>query len=143
MELGFERSRAAFAQRRVVEACAQSREHQRAYRATTRSLGPAILVNGLGQALAARLRAEQLQKDEDKGERACLDDTANWVLDRFLREVLNATPTGTDGIALRNLVISPDDCDDATLLLVREETLRVLAWLKLFAEAEIAEDSDG
>lgn len=156
MDQGFERRRAAFALNRVEQTRDGSPPAARkGYKDLTRQLGPAMLINGASQAYAFEMvRARQGTGPELEGRMHALDDIALWTLSHFLpRIVQHPVPAPSDDAAaelsriLVGAAVDPSEpgsaLDDAAVLLAREEMLKLLEWLKLFAAAELSTGSMG
>jgi len=100
------------------------------YRAHVRSLPATIMTSGLGQALAM----EQAQGSSDKmiGHRLLFEDVTSWLLQEWSTSPYHGAADIFDGITR-----GPEEA----YLRAQDETMAILQWLKLFAEAKLEKPS--
>lgn len=123
-----EQERAANALARMNELASRSDEFKKKYRAYVDRLGPAIVMNGLGQALATELAAAGARPEKD-------DEQAHFELyaslNRWLcRKEEGVYPRATD------LLQAMGDQDESFYLWAQAEALAWLEWHKKFCRAQ-------
>lgn len=127
MTLEQRRARSALA--RVTQLEQKSADFKKLYRAYVDRLGPAIVMNGLGQALAAELAAAGPQPDSDRerAHRALYDSLNHWLCQEERGERI--FPNGDD--LLRAITANRESC----YLHAQAEALAWLEWHKKFCRA--------
>lgn len=127
MTLEQRRARSALA--RVTQLEQKSADFKKLYRAYVDRLGPAIVMNGLGQALAAELAAAGPQPDSDRerAHRALYDSLNHWLCREERGERI--FPNNDD--LLRAITANPESC----YLHAQAEALAWLEWHKKFCRA--------
>jgi len=127
MTLEQRRARSALAQ--VTQLEQRSADFKKLYRAYVDRLGPAIVMNGLGQALAAELAAAGPQPDSDRerAHRALYDSLNHWLCQEERGERI--FPNGDD--LLRAITANRESC----YLHAQAEALAWLEWHKKFCRA--------
>lgn len=124
-----EQRRAKSALQRVTKLEQRSADFKKLYRAYVDRLGPAIVMNGLGQALAAELAAAGPEpgNDRERAHRELYDNLNHWLC-RAEREE-RIFPNGDD--LLRAITTNPESC----YLHAQAEALAWLEWHKKFCRA--------
>ena len=117
-----EQERAADALARVAELSGRSAGFKKSYRAYVDRMGPAIVMNGLGQALATELAAAgpKPEKDDQKAHRALYQSLQRWLC----RAAGGVYPSGDD--VLQAIVVGDESC----YLHAQAEALAWLGWHK-------------
>ena len=116
-----EQRRAADALSRVQELNIRSEDFRKAYRAYVDRLGPAIVMNGLGQALATERAAAGSQKNErEKAHQALYESLQRWLC----RQADGVYPGKSD------LLQAIMDEDESWYLHAQAEALAWLTWHK-------------
>jgi CRISPR-associated protein Cmr5 len=119
-----EQDRAADALQRVQELLDKEEGMRERYRAYVERLGPAILMNGLGQALATELAAGQGQKADAKAHLELFKNLERWLCRE--RGVYPPEQGLLKAITLE---------DEAHYLRAQAEALAWLEWHKKFCRA--------
>ena len=117
-----------------VDALPKRDEFRKSYRAYANSLGPTIVMNGLGQALATEKAAAGANPSNDR-ERAHSRLYEN--VSRWLCRDGGVYPSERDAL---NALISNDE---AAYLLAQVEALAWLEWHKKFCRAYLPADEPG
>ena len=126
-----EQIRAEHALARVHELNAEANDLRRLYRSYVDRLGPAIMMNGLGQALATELASGTGSSARDRAHRRLYDNLQGWLC----RSDGNIYPDGGD--LLQAIMTN----DQSRYLLAQAEALAWLDWHKKFCRAELPEVS--
>ena len=124
-----EQIRAESALARVAELNAEPEELQRLYRSYVDRLGPAILMNGLGQAMATEIASGAGTGASARAHRRLYDNLQGWLC----RHDGNIYPDGGD---LLQAIMTNDQSE---YLLAQAEALAWLEWHKKFCRAELPE----
>lgn len=108
----------------------QSNEFKSLYRAYVDRLGPAIVMNGLGQALATELAAagSKLDNDRERAHRTLYDNLQRWLC----REEGGVYPSSSDDL-LKAIMKE----DEAIYLQAQAEALAWLEWHKKCCRASL------
>ncbi len=124
--------RAANALHRVNELDNQPPGFKTRYRAYADRLGPTIVMNGLGQALATELAAagEKPKKEDEKAHRELYRSLQQWLC----RDEGGVYPSGGD------LLRAITDNDEAHYLRAQTEALAWLEWHKKCCRASFPKD---
>jgi len=133
-ERTLEQQRAGNALARVKELEARSEKFRKRYRAYVDRLGPTIVMNGLGQALATELAAAGKDPTED-------DKKAHLVLYESLQAWLCRNGEGVypgNGDLLEAITAN----DERQYLLAQAEALAWLGWHKKFCRAFFPRDEE-
>ena len=126
-----EQIRAENALARVSELSAEGIEFRQLYRAYVDRLGPTIMMNGLGQALATERAAASAGRNvRERAHRRLYDNLQGWLC----RDDSNIYPDGGD------LLQAITANDQSKYLLAQAEALAWLEWHKKFCRAELPED---
>lgn len=129
-----EQQRAADALARLREIQDRSEQFRKRYRSYVERLGPMIVMNGLGQALATeRAAAGERQKEEEKAHGQLYDNVQRWLCRQDGGVYAGA------GDVLEALV----NHDEAAYLHAQAEALAWLDWHKKFCQAELPRDTEG
>jgi len=126
-----EQARAANALARVNELSGQSSEFRKRYRSYVDRLGPAIVMNGLGQALATERAAAGAKpnSDDEKAHHELYRSLHNWLC----REGGGVYPGKSD------LLLAITEHDETRYLLAQTEALAWLEWHKKCCRASFTE----
>lgn len=129
-----EQRRAANALSRVNELKDDSDEFKKRYRSYVDRLGPTIVMNGLGQALATELAAagSQPKSDKDRAHRELYDSLCNWLC-RKDGGVYPSAPNLLQAITQR---------DEQHYLHAQAEALAWLEWHKKCCRASFPKGED-
>lgn len=128
-----EQDKARHALERLKEVETKTDKFKKHYRSYVDRLGPAILINGLGQALAMELAAAGSNKGEE-------DEQAHYQLYRSVRDLLcqpGAAYGGKDD--LLDAILSGDQDQ---YIAAQAETLSWLSWHKKFCQAYLPREED-
>ena len=130
-----EQGRAANALKRVNELREQTDEFKRRYRSYVDRLGPAIVMNGLGQALATERAAAgpQPKKKDEQAHHELYTSLNNWLC----RQDGGIYPSGKD------LLQAIMENDETLYLRAQAEALAWLEWHKKCCRAEFPKDEGG
>lgn len=121
-----EQIRAQDALARVSELNAESNELRELYRSYVDRLGPTIMMNGLGQALATELAAGFGDGFRERAHRRLYENLQGWLC----RDD-GIYPGGSD--VLQAIITN----DQSSFLLAQAEALAWLEWHKKFCRAEL------
>ena len=124
-----EQIRAENALARVAELSGESDAFRQLYRPYVDRLGPTIMMNGLGQALATERAAASGSGDIGRAHRTLYDNLQGWLC----RRDGNIYPDGGD--LLQAIMAN----DQSKYLLAQAEALAWLEWHKKFCRAELPE----
>ena len=110
-------------------------EFKKRYRAYVDRLGPAIVMNGLGQALATECAAAgpDPKNDRERAHRALYDNLKNWLC----RKDGGVYPSGGD---LLEAIMAEDE---SRYLRAQAEALAWLEWHKKFCRASLPKGEEG
>ncbi len=128
-----EQDKACHALLRLKEVETRTDKFKGHYRSYVDRLGPAILINGLGQALAMELSAAGSNKGKE-------DEQAHYQLYRSVRDLLcqpGAAYGGKDD--LLDAILSGDQDQ---YIAAQAETLSWLSWHKKFCQAYLPREED-
>ena len=130
-----EQRRADDAMSCVKQLSERSQEFKKLYRSYTDRLGPAIVMNGLGQALATERAAAgiKLESDREKAHKKLYDNLQNWLC----RKDGGVYPTSSD------LLKAIMEEDESHYLRAQAETLAWLEWHKKFCRASLPKGDGG
>ena len=130
-----EQRRAADALSRVEQLIAKPDEFKKLYRAYVDRLGPAIVMNGLGQALATECAAagREPKNNRERAHRALYDHLQNWLC----RKEEGVYPSGDD---LLQAIMAEDE---SRYLYAQAEALAWLEWHKKFCRASLPKGEEG
>lgn len=135
-----ERERAADALAAVERVRGQAEEVQKNYRSYVDRFGGAVVMNGLGQALATELAAAESVKATDESSESKADKVAHRMLadsvSSFLSRDGGVYPRATD--VMKAIVSS----DQAVYLRAQAEVLAWLTWHKKFCHAYLPRGSN-
>lgn len=128
-----EQRRANDALKRVKDVNGKPEDFRKLYRSYVDRLGPAIVMNGLGQALATEIAAAGPKRDNSRKQahHALYKNVQGWLC-------------GAEGVyrLADDLMSAITDNDEASYLRAQAETLAWLEWHKKFCRAYLpAEDS--
>ncbi len=141
MQRSFDQKRARHALDCVNEARGEASFDR--YCQHVKGLPAAILINGLGQALAAEYASG------DAGRKRLANDLARWLLDADGTSPFRHKGKGEEGKEAAHLLDAITEGDQHAYLWAQREALAWLKWLKLFAPAvdssgkETTDDADG
>ena len=124
-----EQIRAEHALARVNELNNATEEIRKLYRSYVDRLGPAIMMNGLGQALATELASGAGNSPRERAHRRLYDNLQGWLC----RSDGSIYPGG------RDLLQAITTNDQSRYLLAQAEALAWLDWHKKFCRAELPE----
>ena len=118
-----------------VDALPKRDEFRKSYRAYADSLGPTIVMNGLGQALATEKAAagENPSSDRERAHFRLYENVSQWLC----RRDGGVYPSERD--VLKALISN----DEAAYLLAQVEALAWLEWHKKFCRAYLPADEPG
>ena len=126
--------RAADALSCVEQLIAKPDEFKKLYRAYVDRLGPTIVMNGLGQALATECAAAgcDLKNDRERAHRALYDNLQNWLC----RKDGGVYPSNDD---LLEVIMKEDE---SSYLHAQAEALAWLEWHKKFCRSLLPKDGE-
>lgn len=129
-----ERERAADALQKVKALLDRPVEFKRIYRPYVDRFGGALVMNGLGQALATELAAagSNPSTEEERAHRALADHVFDWLA----REEGGVYP------GVENVMAAITESDQARYVRAQIETLAWLNWHKKFCHAYLPKGSD-
>jgi len=130
-----EQRRAAHALRRVEDLSAESKEFRKSYRSYVDRLGPMIVTNGLGQALATERASAGPNPEKD-------DARAHAELYAGLQDWLGSRPDGAYQGA-KDLLQAIVRGDQAAYVRAQAEALAWLEWHKKFCRAAFPSGGEG
>ena len=126
--------RAADALASVEELSSQGNDFKGRYRSYVDRLGPTIVMNGLGQALATERAAagDKPKNIQERAHKRLYDTVQRWLC----RDDGGIYPAGTD------LLKSISTCDESRYLIAQAEALAWLEWHKKFCRASFPAGSE-
>ncbi len=128
-----EQQRAADALKQTQAVAHASSDFQKRYRSYVERLGPAVLINGLGQAMAMELSAAgpEPSKDDEKAHAALFQNLSQWLCRR------------NDGVytAQTGLMAGLTSGSQDQYTLAQAEALAWLTWHKKFCRAMLEKPS--
>jgi CRISPR-associated protein Cmr5 len=129
-----ERERAADALRKVMDLQDRPAEFKQRYRSYVDRFGGAVVMNGLGQALATELAAagSDPTKEEEHAHRALADHVFDWLT----RKGAGVYP------GAENVMKAITDSDQTRYVRAQVETLAWLTWHKKFCHAYLPKGDD-
>lgn len=134
-----ERERAEHALAKLSELADESAEFRQSYRSYVDRFGGAVVMNGLGQALASELAAAEIgaggdRSDEKKAHRMLADNVAAW-----LGRAGGVFPGVADAMQAMRAITNSQQPD---YLRAQIETLAWLTWHKKFCHAGLPRGGD-
>jgi CRISPR-associated protein Cmr5 len=129
-----ERERAADALRKVMDLQDRPAEFKQRYRSYVDRFGGAVVMNGLGQALATELAAagSDPTKEEEHAHRALADHVFDWL----------ARKGGGVYPGAENVMEAITNSDQTRYVRAQVETLGWLTWHKKFCHAYLPKGDD-
>ncbi len=130
-----EQYRAADALSGIKDLAARQDEFKKLYRAYVDRLGPAIVMNGLGQALATEraVAGAKPKNDRERAHRQLYDNLQKWLC----RKEGGVYPSSDD------LLHAIMEEDESRYLRAQAEALAWLEWHKKFCRASLPKSEDG
>jgi len=129
-----ERERAAHALEKVKNLASKPADFKKSYRSYVDRFGGAVVMNGLGQALATELAAagSEPTKEEERAHRALADHVSEWL----------ARKDGGVYPGSENVMDAITQSDQARYVRAQIETLAWLTWHKKFCHAYLPKGND-